>query len=134
MSTETDLIFSPTKKSKKSPTKAMISPPELIFIVLPLIETIIDYIENKDPILVTENAISIPFTKEEKAISSFKNFDIDRVSPIKSNAKKNVSKSPYSVLELKKIAKDLNLDMKGKTKKIDFVDAITKNYNESKNE
>jgi len=123
----TPLIFSPSKNKK-----SIESPSKIVSITLPVISTVIKNIKNSPPILVNDTAVNTVFTTEQKAISSLTKIDIERVSPIKSNAKKGLTKSPYSVKELKEIAKDLQLNMKGKNKKAEFVEAIIERYDELK--
>jgi hypothetical protein len=91
-------------------------PTKLISITLPGVSTTLKHIPNIEPNIISENAIGIAYTPQQKTVSVVKDIDITKVSGKKSNAKKGVEKSPYSLPELKTIAQNLGINIKNKGK------------------
>ncbi len=79
-----------------------------------------EHIPNSEPNIITENAIGMAYTPQQKSIGTIKNIDLERVTAKKSNAKKGVSKPSYSRAELEEFAKQLGISIKG-LKKADLV-------------
>jgi len=93
-------------------------PPLISF---PIISTKISHIPCPKPEIVSQNAMALPsYTPEHEAALTLEKLDIDRVVETRSNSGrkkgKDVGKSPFSVGELKDLARKLGIQAAAKTK------------------